>query len=175
MGRDDTGTVGRLGCCRRCRGKVHRRVELLATALWEQNSNQRARSVGALPEGIGRKLEPSNARLQGTVSSIQRVALAASLMTVVQWCNCRHFVVLGAEVGELELCRLLVGIVVDWEPRSCFQVGIVGSTDLPAGIVGAVVCAADVVARAADRRADIVREICLADFAVHAAAASLGS
>ena len=78
-------------------------------------------------------------------------------------------------MGELGLRRLLVGIVVDWEPRSCLQVGIVGSTDLPAEIVGVVVCAAVVVVRAADRRADIALEICLADSAGRAAAASLGS
>ena len=131
--------------------------------------------MGALPEGTGRELEPNNARLQGTVNSIQRVALAASLVTAVQGCNCRRFGVLGAEVGELELCRLLVGIVVDWEPRSCLQVGIVGSTDLPAEIVGAVVCAAVVVALAADRWADTALETCLVDSVGRVAVASLGS
>ena len=78
-------------------------------------------------------------------------------------------------MGELELCRLLIGIVVDWEPRFCLQMGIVGSTNLPAEISGAVVCAAVVVVRAADRRADIALETCLADSAGRAAAASLGS
>ena len=78
-------------------------------------------------------------------------------------------------MGELVLCLLMVGIAGGWEPRSCLHVGIVGSTDLPAEIVGAVVCAAVVVVRAADRRADIALEICLADSAGRAAAASLGS
>jgi hypothetical protein len=96
-------------------------------------------------------------------------------MTAAQGCNYRCFGVLGAEAGDLELCRLQVGIAGDWEPRSALQVGIVRKTDLPAEIVGAVVCAGVAVALAADRLADTAPGICLVDSVGRAAAASLGS
>ena len=96
-------------------------------------------------------------------------------MTAAQGYNHRCFGVSGAELGELVLCLLMVGIAGGWEPRSCLQVGIVWCTDFPAGIVLAVLCAVVAVAVAVDRLADTLLEICLVDSAGRAAAVSPGS
>jgi hypothetical protein len=109
------------------------------------------------------------------VSSILWVAFAASLKTDVQGYNHLRFGVSGAELGELVLCLLTVGIAGDWEPRSCLQVGIVGCIDFPAEIASAVVFAVVVMALAADRLADTALEICLVNSAGRAAAVSSGS
>ena len=75
-------------------------------------------------------------------------------MAAARGCNLRHVGALGAEVGELASRRLVVEIVVGWEPRSCLQVGIVGIAVLQVEIAWAVVRAAGMVALAIDKRAD---------------------
>ena len=73
---------------------------------------------------------------------------------VARGCNLQRVGASGAEVGGLASRRLVVEIVVGWEPRSCLQVGIVGIAVLQAEIAWAAVRAAGMMALAVDKPAD---------------------
>ena len=105
-----------------------------------------------------------------------RKALTATLeMAADRGCNLRHVGASGAEVGELASRRLVVETVVDWEPRSCLQVGIVGIVVLQVEAAWDVVHAAGMAALAADKWAGTALGIYLVGSAGRAVAVSSDS
>ena len=96
-------------------------------------------------------------------------------MAAARGCNLRHVDASGAEVGELASRQPVVEIVADWEPRSCFQVGIVGIVVLQVEVAWDVAHAAGMAALAAGKWSGIVLGIYLVGFAVRAAAVSSDS